>query len=233
MQQIKQEMDDQDAKKEDDAEIKKRTNEIEADILNGKTGKSTKKPITGWNKRKDINGDIIGEDHSRAAKKDTPMANTLDNALMSFLTASQTPNDLSHSCPEEIAEKNMLAYVLRTAKTTESLFEEGKVLISDEDSRYELYQSLDNISIEIFISIYCSVGEKFSAKTFKDAIMTMLPVGTPPLILHKLYNLMNIWKSESSKLCPVPIAPMSSSSSSFITTSSPDEDGLENEYYHA
>ena len=61
MQQIKQEMDDQqDAKKEDDAEIKKRTNEIEADILNGKTGKSTKKPITGWNKRKDINGDIIG-----------------------------------------------------------------------------------------------------------------------------------------------------------------------------
>ena len=61
--------------------------------------------------------------------------------------------------------------------------------ISDKDG--SLSEAIQEISLQIIIEIYCTVGENFSAKYFKQ-IMTEL--GLPTLCIIKLFSMLEGWR---------------------------------------
>jgi hypothetical protein len=52
-----------------------------------------------------------------------------------------------------------------------------------------LYEKLDEISIDIMISIYCTRDKNVVSAVFKDALCAE---GIPTIACHKLYNLMQV-----------------------------------------
>jgi hypothetical protein len=60
----------------------------------------------------------------------------------------------------------------------------------------QLRAKVEEITVSVIISIYCTRGENFSAKHFKDALFAE---GWPMIACHKVYALMNTWRNAASK----------------------------------
>ena len=112
--QIKLEIDEADELKLSEAEVKRKTQDVEDQILSGTAASIKKakksKPAQGWGVRKDINGLVTGEDLSRSSSssKTDSTVKSLDEALLEYLNAKPKDNvKFSATCHEELIEEQM------------------------------------------------------------------------------------------------------------------------------
>ena len=121
---------------------------------------------------------------------------------------------------------------------------------------YAMYELLETLGVESVISIYCTVGESYSAKHFKEQVRVMLEdfamTNKDYLDVHKLFTYLEAVKMDlchksptkkkhTPKITPAACSRNSSSTSSstsssassgansFTSSSPPDDDTLVNE----
>jgi len=178
---IDEKEDEKDVEKEATAELKRKLEENEDSILGGH---GRKKPTAGWGVRKGADGNLTGVDlstRSGGSTSSTEPARSFDQEVISFMRGARDP---SVTDKEEIAERSMLAWIQKTQKTVTKLITESGVAV-------EVLEKIEEITIEVLVSIYCSRGENFIQKTFKTALVEE---GISTIATHKLYRLMQAWR---------------------------------------
>lgn len=142
--------------------------------------KNKVKPIDGFGSRKRLDGSVVGE-------KRKVISRSLDDEIVRSL--SQINGDENQ---EEKMEEALLKFITDIKKDgLKALVDEAN--IKNEEEKDQLLLQLENISIEILISIYCTRGEKYSAKVFKTAVAEL---EIQNLHVHKLYFVINQWRKE-------------------------------------
>ena len=204
--QIQEEIDldeeEKDAEKAKDAELKKRTNEIETFVLANSSSKKSKtsngKPIQGWGLRREINGEVTGKNLSRSATPDIMEGGpvTFEQTLLQLLSSKSSHSSQSNntaSCAEEEVEKEMNKWVSDYKVSLSTVFGNDDFSLGMPYNE-EMFESLQSIGIDTLISMYCTRGRNFSASDFKTEMKEM---EFSPLAAHKLYTMMNKWRSLS------------------------------------
>jgi len=189
--QIKDEIDNKDeddqAEIEDTKNLKKKMDEAEANLTTTK-----KKPAGGWGKRKDLDGNIIGNDLSRgkiSSSHNSSGFNRFEERLFNMvIPPNQSEANMKVDSMESTVEKLMLAWIETNGKNIASVISEAK--LNDPKS----YQQLEEISIEVLVNLYCTRGSNFKAECFKKAL---LDEGLPTISTHKIYILMQKWREAS------------------------------------
>lgn len=200
--QIKDEVDEADELKESEADVKRKIQLVEDQVLNGEvcTKKAKKiKPAQGWGTRKDINGVITGENLSRTSSQNNSIQNSggssksLDEALFQFLEAKPKGQlnistlSSSATCLEEIVEEKMFSWAANQGKDVYQVLLDIKMEYDN-----SLFSAIDSVSVDILISIYCTRGSNFSASLFKESLEKE---GFSSLVSHKLYHMLNKWRA--------------------------------------
>ena len=189
-QQIKNDEDELSEEKETKKELKRKLNVNEESILN-----KVKEPSVGWGTRKLMDGSIVGGDKMRSNK---PLPVTFEQELLSFVKGSYNT--------EEKQEMLLLEWVEVNGKTCADL-------VSEASLNPALLVTLEEFSLPVLISIYCSPGEGFSAKVFKDAL---LAEDFPTIAAHKLYALLQKWRRDAAEAADQLKTPSSTSSASTV-----------------
>jgi len=97
---------------------------------------------------------------------------------------------------EEIIEVEINSWIQRKRKDVNDLMKEAALNIGTQ-AISDLFVALENISLAVLVSIYCTRGENFSAKLFKDSICA--EEGVLPLHAHKLYVVMQKWRKYATE----------------------------------
>lgn len=192
---VEQIKNDQDGAGEDDGEeerLKKETTEFEAlalqvmasgEPVEQKLGSKSSKLSQGNGKRKHIDGSNTNPAIKKTGTGDPPAS--FESILSAYLL-----DDQSRTVPisgEEACERSMNDWVKLMKKDISSAMLEAKIV----DANSFTSNKLEEIGIEVLISIYCTRGENFSARLFKEA---MAAEGLSSITCHKLYALMQSWR---------------------------------------
>jgi hypothetical protein len=58
-----------------------------------------------------------------------------------------------------------------------------------------LLETIKEITLQLIIEIYCTPGQKFSSKHFKDEMKDLGSL--PVLVIHKLFSALESWRREA------------------------------------
>ena len=179
VQQIKEEIDDQDAEKATNGELKRKLDANADEIL--KRAKVLK-PVEGFGRRKSLDGSTSDSKGSDSSNSKNTMT-SFDEKLLSFLEKDKS----TATCPEEDVEKTMAEWIERRGKSELDLLSEGKMPV-------ELFPTLDYIGMDVILNIYCSRSLNFSPIYFKEQL-TLLNIGV--LETHKIYKVFDKWRIQA------------------------------------
>ena len=133
-----------------------------------------------------IDGEII--DISKRDRKASPttMEDSVVNAILTIGRRSKKDSEVKPAgeSEEEIVELMMNKWVELEGLTAKDLM--CAASISE-----EILSEIEAIGLETLISIYCTAGEKFAAKIFKEELRSM---EVPMLICSKLYMGLQKWR---------------------------------------
>lgn len=119
---------------------------------------------------------------SGSDEKEHKSINSFETQLINFTSRQQQ----NFGEEEFEAEKALMRYIDNEKYTVEQLF-----INMDEHTK----MLLDEITMRVIINLYCSKGEKFGPKYFKESMKEM---EVSPLACHKIYTTLEEWRIKST-----------------------------------
>lgn len=220
VEQIKLEIEEKDDEDEErklkEKSQKEALNSTEAEVITRALGKRNiaeakkdkgKAPVI-----KNLNGELIADIDRLTKKGKFGPGKSFENSLLEYMAK----DDNLKGCIEEDTEKLMLAWVFKNNKTIFDLFEEsfdGKR--NPQPDALEMLESFGDI--DVLVSIYCTRGCNFDAKTFKSALDD---ANLQKIVGHILYAGMQKWRVKACAPSPVVVSEISTNVVSAATPGS-------------
>ena len=198
------------SKKEDAAEFEKLLEETEAKVLRKKE----------YGKRKDVDGNLT--DYSEGKRR---AGNPTDEAIAVIADAIKA--SIASKVDEGKVEKDIMTWIQMTNRGIADLLFASDIPMTNKFYA-DAYDLIESVGLKTVVSIFCSRGKAFARDSFQQSMKEM---DCKPVVFHKLYVGLSDWRQQADDFMggqsfvspPIVIDPLLQSSSS-NNESSDDQD---------